>query len=408
LRPSPTVPELNDLTQIDFYDSDQRTLSNRTILFVDHAAALGGAERSLLMLLGRLDRYGWQPHLACTGGQLATDAAAMGIPYHLMAMPRLRRSSRFVRDLWGEARGLAALANQLEVEALYANTVRAAVYTSLASRISKRPFIWHMRDFWLSENKPARTWLDSIGKRFLIAASTAVVANSHAVAAKLPRSPAVNVVMNGIDLKMFRDESVGESFRADHAIPENALIVSTVGRLRPWKGQDRFLRIASNVRSSQPDAYFVIAGGSPFSVDDDYQPMLKRLAANLGLQDHVRFTGQLDDVRALLAATDIFIHAGDPEPFGLVNVEAMAMGLPVVAFAHGALPEIVVDGVTGILTPAIDESAMTRAVLRLIADPELRLRMGQTAKRLAVERFSIERTTGEINQLLQRYLGDRE
>lgn len=396
-----------DPPQVDFYGSDPRELSKGTILFVDHAAALGGAERSLLMLLARLDQYGWQPHLACTEGELAAAAAAMGIPHQSMAMPRLRRSARFVWDLWNGAKMLAAVANRLKVKALYANTVRAAVYTSLASRISRRPFIWHMRDFWLSEDRPARVWLDSVGKRLLLAASTLVIANSRAVAANLPRSSRVSVVMNGIDLKEFQDATLGESFRAEHAIPKNALLVSTVGRLRPWKGQDRFLRVASQIHTSQPDAYFVVAGGSPFSVDDDFPSMLKRLAADLDLQDRVRFTGQLENVRAVLAATDVFVHAGDPEPFGLVNVEAMAMGLPVVAFAHGALPEIVVDGVTGILTPEVDESAMARAVLRLIDNPELRLRMGQTAKQHAVERFSIERTTREIDQLLQRYLGDR-
>ena len=105
-----------------------------------------------------------------------------------------------------------------------------------------------------------------------------------------------------------------------------------------------------------------------------------------------------------MTALDIFVHAGDPEPFGLVNVEAMAMGLPVVAFAHGALPEIVEEGVTGRLLPPGDEDAMARAITELLDDPVVRSRMGSAGQARALRHFSIERTVAEIDAVLQGFL----
>ncbi len=374
------------------------------VLFLDHATALGGAERSLLLLLKHLDRTRWGPHLVCVGGPLAEQAIALGVPVHWTPMPRLRRSPRAPLDWLSGALAVARLAREIDAALLVANTVRSALYAALAARLARRPFVWLMRDFWLSESRPRRLWADGLGKRLLCAAATRVIANSRATAAHLPCRGRVVVVHNGIEVGRFDPSLGGETFRDAYGIPSGAPLVGTVGRLRPWKGQDRFLRVLARIRRGVPEVWGVIVGGSPFGVRDDYPQRLERLAAELDLRDHLVFTGHLEDVRPALATMDVFVHPGDPEPFGLVNLEAMAMGRPVVAFAHGALPEIVVDGETGVLIPPGDEERMAGAAVALLQDPARREAMGQAARARVEERFTADRMAQAVTRALEDLL----
>ena len=374
------------------------------ILFLDHAPALGGAERSLLLLLKHVDRTHWQPHLVCAGGPLAEQAAAIGVPVHVVPMSRLRGSPGAGVSIVSTAASIARLARRIGAAVLIANTIRAAFYGALASRLARIPFVWYMRDFWLSEARPRRLWADGLGKRLLCAAAVQVIANSRATAEHIPCRSKVTVVYNGIEVERYDPAMDGTPFRWQFGIPPEVPLVGTVGRLRPWKGQDRFLRVLARVRESIPEVWGLVVGGTPFGVDDDYARRLQEMAMQLGLQERVVFTGHLEDVRPALAAMDVFVHPGDPEPFGLVNIEAMAMGKPVVAFAHGALPEIVTEGETGLLASPGDEEELAEAVKRLLQNPDARKAMGAAARRRVEGSFHARQTAGRVTDALAEIL----
>lgn len=371
-----------------------------SVFFVDHARELGGAEHSLLLLLQHLDRQRFRPHLACGGNPLAHRAAGLGVPVHTVALPRLRRSLSWTRDWMNGARALAAHARAADARLFVANTVRAALYTALAARLTGLPFVWHMRDFWLSEERPRLLWADRLGKAILSAAACCVIANSHSTAAHLPCSHKVAVIYNGIDTARYTSQMDGGPFRQQYAIPYAAPLIGVVGRLRPWKGQARFLRAAARIARARPDAWFTIVGGTILDADRSYARALQRMATDLGMIDRVVFTGQLADVRPALAAMDVFVHPGDAEPFGLVTVEAMAMGKPVVAFSHGALPEIVEEGVSGLLAPPGDEEALAQAVLALLSDEEWRAAMGRAGRARVERAFTAGRMAAEVAAVL--------
>jgi len=370
------------------------------ILFIDHAQAVGGAENSLLLLLQHLDRTRWEPHLACVGGPLPRRAEDLGIATHIADLPRLRRSLRAPTDWLSATTSLASLARDVDGKCLYANTVRAAFHAALAARRARLPFIWHMRDFWLSENRPRHLWLDLALKRALCASAAHVVVNSHAVSQCLPECEKVTVVHNGIDTSHYDPRHDKKVFRVQHGIPEDAPLVGMVGRLRPWKGQTRFLRTAALVRRRCPRIHFAVVGGAPFGGADDYLAELRQTAEELDLVDRVTFTGHLHDVRPALAAMDVFVHPGEPEPFGLVNIEAMAMQTPVVAVAHGALPEIVQDGVTGALVEPRNETALAEAICQLIDDPDRRTAHGAAGRARVIKHFDIARTAIRVAEIL--------
>jgi glycosyltransferase involved in cell wall biosynthesis len=369
------------------------------LLFVDHADALGGAEHSLLLVCEHLDRTRWAPHLACTAGPLAQRAAALGVPVHLTPQPRLRRSPSALGDMGRGAGALARVARQTGAALIIANTVRSAIYTAPAALLARVPWVWYRRDFWLGEAAPRLPWVDALGKAALIASSIRVIANSEATRRHHPLQQSIVVVPNGIQVGRYNPRMDGAPFRAAYGIPARAPLLGMVGRLSVWKGQERFLRVMARVLAEIPAAWGVVVGGPIFG-EHAYQAALHRAAQEQSIAERVVFTGQLDDPRAALAAMDLFVHPGDPEAFGLVNVEAMAMGKPIVAFSHGALPEIVLDGGTGLLVPPGDEAAMARAAVALLADGERRARMGLAGRQRAVEHFTIERTVGALETVL--------
>lgn len=372
------------------------------ILFVDHAEGLGGAEHSLLMLMSHLTPGKWEPHLAGTNGRFLSAAEQANIPIYPVALPRLRRSPRFPFDWLAGARAIAAAAHQVNAEFLHANTIRAALYTALAAKIAKRPFIWHMRDFWLSEDKPAHLWLDKNGKQAFIASAKYIIANSNAVANHLPASKKISVIHNGIDTTQFDPKMDGTPFRQQVGIPPKVPLVGMMGRLRPWKGQSRFLQMAEKIIETNPTTWFVIVGGTVFSENDAYLHQLQQMSHTLGIAERVVFTGQLQNIKPALAALDVFVHPGDPEPFGLVNIEAMAMSKPVVAFAHGALPEIVTPNETGLLVMPGDISALATAVSTLLINKKLAQRLGTAGRNRASQQFDITRTAKEFETLLSK------
>lgn len=378
---------------------------NLPVLFVDHATGLGGAEHSLLLLLLHLDHAEWQPHLACPDGALARQAREQGIPWHSISLPQLRRSRQFAQDWRYFSRDLARIAQENGAVALYANTVRAALYGMGAARVAKRPFLWHMRDFWLSETAPRFRGVDWAAKWVLCRAAAQVIANSAATASHLPCGGKTAVVPNGIDLTRFAQALDGHVFRQAYHIPADAPLVGMVGRLRPWKGQHRFIEMAALVRQTWPDTHFVLVGGVPLGEADSYPAQLRQQAAAHSLESCLHFTGHLSDVRPALAALDVFVHPGDPEPFGLVNIEAMASGKPAVAFGHGALPEIVLPGQTGVLVPPGNLVALADAVGALLADPVERHRLGQAGQQRVTAHFSIEQTAVHIGHILQKTVG---
>lgn len=262
-----------------------------------------------------------------------------------------------------------------------------------------------MRDFWLSENKPRYPQLDWAIKKLVCQAARHIIANSAATARHLPCAEKISVVHNGIDLAYFEGNQDGVRFRKQYNVPADAPLVGMVGRLRPWKGQERFIHMAAAIAEVEPHTHFFIVGGAPFGAKDKYPEKLQQLAAAQRLTHCLHFTGHLDNVRPALSALDVFVHPGDPEPFGLVNVEAMAMGKPVVAFAQGALPEIVVHEETGLLVPPGNVAGLAQAVTTLLHAPAQREQLGKAGRRRVKEHFTIQQTAVQVTTVLQNVLG---
>jgi glycosyltransferase involved in cell wall biosynthesis len=195
--------------------------------------------------------------------------------------------------------------------------------------------------------------------------------------------------------------------RAELGVGDDGLLVGIVGRLQRHKGHLEFLAVARRILPDHPTARFVIVGEATRGEDEEANEILDRLhAADLG--DRLILTGYREDVPDLLGAMDVFLFPTHAEAFGLVIVEAMAMGVPVVSSNCDGVPDIVAEGKTGHLVDPTDVAGLTAAVGRLLADPTRRRDFGAAGRRRATEAFSLdlmcEKMEALYEELIARYV----
>lgn len=211
----------------------------------------------------------------------------------------------------------------------------------------------------------------------------------------------IEVVYNGVNLERFNPRVDGSGMRAKYNLEEKKVVLY-LGRLTRYKGPQFLLSAAPRVLREIPDAHFLIAGTLRKDVLD-----LEGLARKLGVEKRVTFTGFVPDgeLPRLYRAADVFCYPSLWEGFGLTPAEAMACGLPVVAFRCTAVPEVVRDGETGLLVPPQDVSGLARALIELLSDEEKRARLGRAGREHVAENFrwdlAAERTEAVYRKVLE-------
>jgi len=200
-----------------------------------------------------------------------------------------------------------------------------------------------------------------------------------------PRKP-VTVIPYGVDLEQFRPQP--HDRRSD-------VTIGSVGRLSSEKGLRYLLQAFAQIGASQPRVRLILAGDGP------ERQRLERLAARLRIDDRVKFLGEVphEQVPQVLARLDIFAMPSTYEGFGVAAIEAAAMEVPVVASNVYGIPDVVDDGVTGLLVPPKDVSALAQALRSLTTDVERRRQMGRAARAFVAERYSWEKNTAQMEAL---------
>lgn len=385
------------------------------LLVVNHAVEMGGAERVLLDFLRLLDRERFEPGLAVPHrGPLVEAAEALGVRVHL-GFPSWRLLGIRRKSLGGDWKAvalypvdflltvlrLAVLIRREGYRLVLTNSAKADIYGSLAGRLAGRPVVWRFHDLVSPETfSRLNLWLlrtcAVLFARRVLAISGAV--RDALLAQGVPREK-VRVVYNGTEIRGDAGEMRREA-RRRWGITDDQPAVGLVGRLVEWKGPDVFLRAAARVAESFPQAVFFLIGGAIFG-REDYPEELRELSRSLGLEGKVVFTGFLKDPLPLMAGLDCLVHASiEPEPLGMVILEAMSLGLPVVAADGGGVPEVVEEGRTGLLVPPGDPEALARAVCWMLSHPEERKEMGERGKRRVEEAFELRVRCKEMEEQL--------
>jgi glycosyltransferase involved in cell wall biosynthesis len=213
-------------------------------------------------------------------------------------------------------------------------------------------------------------------------------------------SAQLHVISNGIDTTRFApNPGARRRLRQELGIPENAWVLGTVGRLAPEKNQGLLIDAVAPILD--PRRHLVIVGDGP-----DREALQAR-ARDTFRSELIHFTGARGDVEALLACFDAFALTSESEGLPLVVLEAMAVGLPVVATAVGGVPDVIEPGRTGILVPASDRIALMKELLLLTTHPETTELVAAAGRRMVLERHSTAHMARDYEDLYRRILRPR-
>ena len=353
------------------------------ILQVCSVTTFGGGERHLADLSRALVDLGHEVYAASVpGSPLAAELSWLSEGCTLALSRR-----NYLKNL----KALAGFVREHNIEIVHAHAARDYHLAAMAVRLASRGRLVLTRHVLFPLRKINGPLLKSAGR---------VIAVSQAVAESLRRngvieSSKIRVVHNGIDIERFH-QSVGRS-------GDGPFVVGTVGHLAPIKGQDVFVRAAALVSARDPDVHFVVVGEDK-SPEMAHRRSLESLIAELGLSDRVSMHGWRDDMPAVLSCLTLFVSAARSEPFGLVIVEAMAAGLPIVAAASEGAVEILEDGISGKLVPVGDHEALAQAINDLLDDPVERTRLARNAQIEAREHYSLMRMARDTEQVYREVL----
>ena len=214
----------------------------------------------------------------------------------------------------------------------------------------------------------------------------------------------VHMALPGIEPPELLTVAELEALRTEAGIPEGRTVIGISGRLVRWKHQDALLEAVALLHREGRDVHALVVGGEGHGHDAGYGGELERLAGSLGIRDRVAFTGHREDAVSLTQLMDVAVNASDPEPFGLVVLEALAVGRPVVAVARGGPAEIIRDGETGTLVCEPSPERLAAALAPLVNDPKARERMGAAGRMSVLSRFTLGRFAAQVREGLDRFV----
>jgi glycosyltransferase involved in cell wall biosynthesis len=348
------------------------------ILEACFSPALGGLELYCLNISRRLKSRGHEVHLwLARNSRMQDHPLAAGLePVAFDAPgyvnPRFtRNAARFIRDQRIQIIHLHR-AQDLAVFAPLRSVYRILTL-QIDSALPKRD-LWHR-------------WV--YGRLDLLLAITERI-RQRAIRA-LPISPdRVHTLYYGIDADEFFSRRMNpEQTRGMLGIREEDLVIGLVGRLEASKGQDVLLEAFARIYADFPRAHLIFAGNPP-PEHAGYDVQLKQKARALQVIDRCHFIGFQADTAPIFAALDVAVLASRQEAFGLVLLEAMAMGVPIIATAAGGVPEIIQDGKNGLLVPPGDAQALAEALRRLLKSEGLREQLARNGSRVVREKFALK------------------
>ena len=370
------------------------------LLQVVPGLTVGGTEKVFVQFLPLFNKARYNLSVCCLKGRgaLSNELEEKGIELEYLNMPKGPGFLILLDSLRAIAK-LVCLMKRQEIDIVHSYLFRANILCRIAAKLAGVPVvISSMQGIEVTRKVPlfVERLTSPLVDKF--AAVSDAIRNYIIQKAHIDPEKIVTV-RNGIGLM---EAKVAPIEGKEFGLRPGGPIVGVVGRLAKEKGYWYLLSAARIVMKECPEAHFLVVGDGP------QREKLANLALNLGLKDHITFTGYRRDVLRVLSLFDIFALATLWEGLSMVILEAMVMAKPVVTTNVVGNPELVVDGITGFLVPPRDPQALADRILTLLKDENLRKRMGAAGRRRVEEKFTIEKMVSETESLYEELLDKKK
>jgi len=374
------------------------------VLHLVDSFCLGGSERQVANLVAGLREGEFRPHVACfrAEGELLEQVRAEGVPFVEYPLPSLISATTAARLI-----DLVRYLRRHRIAVVHTTGVYANAFGVTAAALARTPaIVASVRDMGgLCGDGLQRL------QRWACRLADAVVANAEAVARRLRAEG-----WNGAKIEVIRNGFVppaappatgtgGLGLREELGIPPGVPVIGAICRLHPVKRLGDLLAAAALLADRHPETRVLLVG--PFSggsVIENCRRELRERADRLGLGDRVIMTGARTDVPRILAELSVSVLPSASEGLSNALLESMAAGVPVVATAVGGTPEVVEDGLCGLLVPPADPASLAAAIGCLLDSPPLAAALGEAGRRRVEERFGLDRMVEETTRLYRRLL----
>jgi glycosyltransferase involved in cell wall biosynthesis len=393
----------------------------RVLITVPWWERLGGAEAMLHTILEGAGESGHELELVFfRDGPWPAELAAAGLRVEIVEAGRVRNVARLAATI---AR-LAALFRARRPDVILNWATKTQLYGAPAAVLAG------MRDrvIWWQHAIAGRHWLD-LGANLLPARAIACYSTAAAEAQQRlwPHRRTIVIPAGAALLGSDEDDDAlgdgngdgdGEGdgvsggagigrVAAALPLPRDVPVVGIVGRLQPWKGQDRLLRAQALLRERGHPLHLVIVGGDSYGLSPAYAAALPKLVSRLGLDGAVTLVGEVADARPLIERFDVLVNASDPEPFGIVLIEAMAAAVPVVAVDSGGPRDIVEHARTGMLARSGEPADLASALEPLLSSRALRHELGAHGRERFIRDYTGDAVRGRFFAALESVVEER-
>jgi glycosyltransferase involved in cell wall biosynthesis len=357
----------------------------------------GGMQNHIIGLLSKLDRSQYEPFvISPEAPKLSRFLRKSGIRFMNVD---IRDTISAKADLIS-ALQIAKTLQTIKPDLIHVHGNKAAFVYCLAKILysrtnGKTKSILTVHNYPVSpDNSLKNRSISRPGRRIIFNCYNRIIAVSADIQRSLEKEIGVNslkvrCIHNGVDMDRWtlKNKSV-ENDRADlkarHDLPANSFLICTVGRMVPFKALDVLIKSVYHVRRTFSNVCLLIVGDGPL------KSQLEKLLKDLNLEKSVKLLGFVDKPDIVLACSDLFVFPSKREPFGIVLLEAAAIGLPIVAIRAGGIPEIIEDGVNGVLAEPGDEFSLAHCIKKTIRDGDLRQRMIVNGRRYVLDKFSLD------------------
>ncbi len=379
-------------------------LQGKLIAFFHQSSDMYGSDKILLYLAEGVNKLGGQAVVMLPDtGPLTQELERRGIEFHALPMLKVTRARFSFKGLLELARekrlALPAYDRVLrgrKVDLVHSNTI-AVLGGALWARRHRIPHLWHVHE--IIEHPWIAARIFPLLLRFF---ADHVACNSRAtyqwlISAQTGLQKKMSVIWNGVHAPSWIDESRIQELHSKFRPGGSRLAIGLVGRINRWKGHGLLLDAVDILHGKGVKDFSVVFIGSPPPGQENFELDLRQRIARSPMRDHILVQGFSSDIWPVYAALNIVcVPSTESEPFGLVAVEAMAMGKPVVVARFGGLTEIVADGATGRTFNPRDANALAAVLETLLCDDAMRARLGHAGK----ERFSAEFS---VDRMIERF-----